>query len=162
MNQAQTARRPIGSRSKEGSVVAPTKDGDGKFQIESDAGAASAGGAFVANRYYALNAMTITVFNGGAEVGRYVVDRHRKLGYDTSSYRRLDSPDESLPHFSAPLGEQQDVFRMEAVLPAEWLDDMDYDWSKPGSLSITLSSIWDGYLSGHNHAIEIPLATDPG
>ena len=143
-----------------GSVVAPTKDSDGRFRIEIHAGGASGDGSPSANRYFALNAMDVSVLNGGKNLGSFTLDRHRKLGYDTLSYKRLDSPDESVPHFSAPLGEQQDVFRIDAVLPAEWLDDMDYDWSKPGSLSIKLSSIWDGYLDGHILAVEIPLGAD--
>lgn len=138
-------------------VSAPTKRRDGSFQIAIHAGGMSAAGTFSATRYFALNAMEITVFNDGKQLGEYTVDRHRKLGYDTSSYEKLDGYDERYPHFSAQLGEQGDVYQMGAVIPARWLKKMNYDWSKPGSISIRITSIWDGYLAGHSQTVEIPL-----
>ena len=104
-----------------------------------------------------MNSLEINVFNGGEQLGEYTINRHLKLGYDTSSYDALDEYDQRVPHFSAPLGEQEDVYRMGAVLPARWLKTMNYDWSKPGSISIRVSSIWDGYLDGHSEVVEIPL-----
>ena len=139
------------------SVTPPTRRKNGRVQIEIHAGGSSADGAFVATRYFALNGMQVVVSNGGKELGSYTVDRHRKLGYDTSSYEQLDGLDKNNPHFSAPLGEQDDVFRMEAVVPASWLKSINYDWSKTGSISIELSSIWDGYLNDHTLSISIPL-----
>jgi hypothetical protein len=142
---------------EEEAIVPPTRRRDGRIRIEIHSGGLSTNGAYTATRYFALNAMQITVFNDGKELATYTVDRHQKLGYDTSSYDQLDQVDKKRPHFSAPLGEQGDVFRMQAVLPARWLKEIDYDWSRPGSISIGIASIWDGYLSGHNHLIEIPL-----
>ncbi|MBT8076542.1 MAG: hypothetical protein KJN61_08740, partial [Gammaproteobacteria bacterium] len=66
-------------------------------------------------------------------------------------------PDESKPYFHAPLNEQGDIYQMQAVIPAKWLKSIDYDWSKAGSVSVRVASIWDGYLDGHFHAFEFPL-----
>jgi hypothetical protein len=138
-------------------IDVPTKRHDGALEIEIHSGGVGPDGAFQPVRYFALNALEISVFNGGEQLGAYTVNRHLKLGYDTSSYEALDEYDASVPHFSAPLGEQGDVYRMGAVLPARWLKTMNYDWSKPGSISIRVSSIWDGYLDGHSAMVEIPL-----
>jgi len=141
-------------------ITAPTKRRDGSIEIEVHSGLVASDGTVVPTRYFALNAMQISVYNDGEMLGEYMVDRHLKLGYDTSSYDKLDAYDERVPHFSAPLGEQDDVYRMGAVLPARWLKKMNYDWSKSGSISIRISSIWDGYLSGHSELVEIPLSAN--
>lgn len=114
-------------------------------------------GSYRPTRYFALSAMKIVIHNDARKLATNIVDRHLKSGYDTSTFASLDVPDESKPHFDPPLGEQRDVFRMNAVVPASWLDGLRYDWSKSGSLSITVSSIWDGLHQGHSHLIRIPL-----
>jgi hypothetical protein len=139
------------------SIVPPDRRGDGHFQIEIGAGGLSTDGAYTATRYYALNSIQITVFNGGEKLATYTIDRHQKLGYDTSSYEELDNPDDSKPHFHAPLDEQGDVYQMQAVIPARWLGSIDYDWSMSGSIAVRVASIWDGYLDGHSYAFEFPL-----
>ena len=141
----------------ESEIVAPRKRKDGRVRIEMHSGGTTDSGAYVATRYFALNAMKITVVNDAETLTTFTVDRHRKLGYDTSSYGDLDEINEKIPHFAAPLNEQGDVFRMDAVIPARWLKKIDYDWSKSGSVSIEISSIWDGYLDGHSQTVEIPL-----
>ena len=88
----------------------------------------------------------------------YRVDRHRKSGYATKSYDLMDNPNRSIPHFLAPLGGQGDVFRMKVVLPKTWFEENQYDWTKDGSVSIDISSIWKGLSEGHNHSLTIPLA----
>jgi hypothetical protein len=138
-------------------VAAPTSKKDGHFGIEIHAGFVSAEGVFEPRRYFALNAMQVAVFNDGEQIGSYTIDRHQKLGYDTSSNDRLDNADTRVPHFVAPLDEQGDVYRMGGVIPARWLRKLDYDWSKPGKIEVRISSIWDGYLEGHSASIEIPL-----
>lgn len=140
------------------SLVPPTRRKDGRFQIEIHAGGLSSKGAYIPTRYFALNAMQLTVFNDGRELATYTIDRHQKLGYDPSSYKQLDEPDDSKPYFYAPLNEQGDLYQMQAVIPAKWLKRINYDWSKAGSVSVRVASIWDGYLDGHFHAFEIPLA----
>ena len=140
------------------SIVPPTRRKNGRFQIEIPAGGLATDGTYIPTRYFALNAMQVSVFNGGRELATYSIDRHQKLGYDTSSYNELDNPEESKPYFQAPLDEQGDIYQMQAVIPAKWLKSIDYDWSKAGSVSVRVASIWDGYLEGHFHAFEIPLA----
>jgi hypothetical protein len=136
----------------------PTKKKDGRIAIEIHAGSTSIDGEFEPRRYFALNAMQITVTNDGEEIGAYVVDRHQKLGYETSSNDRLDNANQKKPHFEAPIGEQGDVFRIDAVIPARWLRKLKYDWSKSGEVTVKISSIWDGYLDGHNMTLVIPLS----
>ena len=138
-------------------TIAPTKRKDGRIDVEIHSGFVAADGAFEARRYFVLNAMQLTVYNDGKQIGSYTVDRHQKLGYDTSSNDSLDALDKKLPHFLAPLDEQGDVYHMGAVIPARWLKRLNYDWSKPGRVEIRVSSIWDGYLQGHSTTIEIPL-----
>ena len=99
-------------------IDAPSKRSDGSIEIEIHAGSVAPDGAFQPARYFALNSLEISVFNGG---------------------------------------EQGDVYRMGAVLPARWLKTLNYDWSKPGSIAIRASSIWDGYLDGHSEMVEIRL-----
>jgi hypothetical protein len=140
------------------SIEAPTKRRDGSLEIEIHAGMVGPNGDFVPSRYFALNAIQISIHNGGEMLGEYRVDRHLKAGYDPSSYETLDEHDERVPHFSAPLGEQGDIYRMGVVLPSRWLRKVGYDWSRPGSISVEISGIWDGYLSGHSESVEIPLA----
>jgi hypothetical protein len=55
------------------------------------------------------------------------------------------------------LGEQEDVYEMIAVLPGAWFEKKRYDWSKNGSVSISISSIWKGFLAGHSYSFAIPL-----
>jgi hypothetical protein len=141
-----------------GEIVPPTKRNDGMINIEIHSGSVAPDGEFEALRYFALNAMQVAVFNDGEEIGSYTIDRHQKLGYETSSNDQLDNPDKKKPHFLAPLDEQGDVFEMTGVVPARWLKKLKYDWSKPGKVSIRVSSIWDGYLQGHSKTIEIPLS----
>jgi hypothetical protein len=141
-------------------IVSPTMKNDGNFQIEIHSGGLSREGGYSPTRYFALNAVGLVVSNGGEELSSYSVDRHLKLGYDTSTFELLDRESAAKPHFSAPLGEQHDVFRMNAVVPARWLEELGYDWSRAGSISVTISSIWDGYLSGHSHSIRIPLSAE--
>lgn len=106
------------------------------------------------------NAMTITVHNDGKQLANVHIDRQLKSRYDTSSFERLDVPNESIPHFDPLLDEQEDVFRMNAVLPTSWLRELKYDWTKTGKLSITVGSIWAPVHDGHSHSFEIPLGTD--
>ncbi len=61
------------------------------------------------------------------------------------------------PYFDAPLDEQGDVYLMGAVLPKRWFDDIHYDWSRDGSVSVKISSIWDGSPDPHHLKIDIPL-----
>lgn len=141
----------------EENIVGPSSRRDGRFRIEIHAGRSSADGAHVPIRYFALNPMEVSVFNRGKKLGFYTINRHRKLGYDTTTFDALDQANQTKPHFSPPLGEQQDVFKMDAVLPARWLAKLGYDWTKAGSISVRISSIWDGWLDGHSHSLEIQL-----
>lgn len=138
-------------------IARPGKRQDGRVPIEIHAGGVAQDGTFEARRYFVLNAIEVSVSNDGEVIGTYTVDRHRKLGYDTSSNERMDNPDRKKPHFWAPLDEQGDIYRMEAVIPARWLRSLNYDWSRPGVVAVRISSIWDGYLQGHSKTIEIPL-----
>jgi hypothetical protein len=104
-----------------------------------------------------LNGLDVVLTNNSSYLASYRVDRHRKLGYSTKSYDLMDSPNLSVPHFLAPLGEQDDVFMMTVVLPKVWFEKNRYDWSKTGSVSIDISSIWKGYSEGHSHSLTIPL-----
>ncbi len=139
------------------SIVAPSSAKDGRFQIEIHAGGLDADGNYAATRYFALNAMHVTVFNDAKELAAFTLDRHQKLGYDASSYQTLDNPDKMKPYFDAPLDEQGDVYLMGAVLPKRWFDDIHYDWSRDGSVSVKISSIWDGSPDPHHLEIDIPL-----
>lgn len=139
------------------SIVAPTKHKDGKFLIEIHAGGVSGGGSNVISRYYALDAMQVSVTNDDRELAVFTLDRQQKTGYDASTYNTLDNPNISKPYFNAPLDEQGDVYRMETVLPRTWFGNIQYDWSKSGSVSVKVSSIWDGYLDGHYSVIDIPM-----
>jgi hypothetical protein len=141
----------------ESAIVVPNKGKDGQFVIRIDCGGRSADDEYAVCRYFALNAVDILLFNDGNHLGSYHVDRHRKLGYRTDSYESLDTPDTSLPHFLAPLGEQEDVYGMTVVLPGTWFEEKSYDWSKNGSVSISISSIWEGFLEGHSYSFTIPL-----
>ncbi len=143
---------------EEGAITPPEKRKDGVVRIEIHAGGIDSDGNFNARRYFALNGMQVTVLNGGATIGEYTVDKHRKLGYKTSSNERLDKPDKTKPHFWAPLDEQGDVFVMDAVIPSRWLKKLKYDWSQPGSVTVKISSIWSGHLEGHDMTIEVPIS----
>jgi hypothetical protein len=138
-------------------ITPPSRRKNGHFQIEIHSGGLTADGSYSTTRYFALNAMHVTVINDGKELAEYTLDRHQKLGYVTSSYEGLDNPDKDLPYFDPPLNEQGDVFLMDVVLPKRWFKDIDYDWSKDGSVAIKVSSIWDGSLDGHHLTIDIPL-----
>jgi len=141
----------------ESSVVLPGKGKDGQFTIHIPCVEHTAGGETRACRYYALNAMDIRLVNEGELVVSHRLDRQTKQGYRTGSYDLLDAPDTSAPYFHAPLGVQGDVYEIVVVLPADWFDRHHYDWSKSGQLSVELSSIWMGFLEGHDQAFTIAL-----
>jgi hypothetical protein len=141
----------------ESGIVVPGEGKDGQFTIRIHCGERSAEDEYTACRYFALDAVDISLFNDGKPLGSYHIDRQRKLGYKTDSYASLDTPDTSVPHFLAPLGEQGDVYEMTVILPAAWFAEKRYDRSKNGSLSIGLSSIWKGYLDGHSESFTIAL-----
>jgi len=141
----------------ESHIRTPGKEENGGFVLQIHSGGLSADGEYLMSRYFALNGLDVVLMNDGKQLGTYRVDRHRKLGYSTKSYESLDNPDLSTPHFLAPLEEQGDVFNMAVVLPTTWFEEKKYDWSKDGSVSIRISSIWDGYLEGHSYSFEIPL-----
>lgn len=141
----------------ESSIVAPGKKSDGQFVLQIYAGGWSANDRFLATRYFALNGLDVLLTNDFKQLASYRIDRHRKSGYSTGSYELMDNPNPSVPHFLAPLGEQEDVFRMTVVLPRVWFEKNQYDWSENGSVSIDISSIWKGYAEGHNHSLTIPL-----
>lgn len=141
----------------ESSIVAPSRKKDGHFMLQIHSGGWS-GDKYLATRYFALNGLDIVLTNSSSYLASYRIDRHRKLGYDTKSYDLMDNPNLSVPHFLAPLGEQEDVFEMKVILPKVWFEKNQYDWSKDGSVSIDISSIWKGYLEGHNHSLTIPLS----
>lgn len=138
-------------------IVAPGEGRDGKFQIAIESGGLSADGTYSATGYFALNSMKVTVFNGGAELATHTLDRDRRLGYDPSSYEGLDNPDRGRPYFDAPLDAQANVYRIGAVLPGSWFEAIGYDWSKGGSVTVTIAGVWDGSLEGHNTRFEISL-----
>lgn len=138
-------------------IFPPSKRKNGQFQIAIHAGGLSADGSYTTTRYFALNAMHVTVFNDGKELAAFTLDRHQKRGYDTSSYEGLDNPDKHRPYFYAPKDEQGDIFLMDAVLPKRWFKEIHYDWSKDGHVSVKVSSIWDATLDGHYLTIDIPL-----
>ena len=139
------------------SQVIPRKRKSGKFQIEIPAGGKLEDGSFKASRYFALNAVEFTVFNEGRELAIHKLNRDQRAGYDPSSYDGLDNPDESKPHFEAPLDEQGDVYQMGVVIPRRWFKDIDYDWSKSGVVRVSVSSIWSENLEGHELSFEMPL-----
>lgn len=141
----------------ESSIVAPGKDNDGQFILQIYAGGWSANNKYQATRYFALNGLDVVLTSDSNYLASYRIDRNRKLGYSTESYDLMDNPNPSVPHFLAPLGEQEDVFRITVVLPRAWFEKNQYDWSKSGSVSIDISSIWKGYSDGHNHSLKIPL-----
>ncbi|MCW8925637.1 MAG: hypothetical protein OQJ84_05215 [Xanthomonadales bacterium] len=146
---------------KESGVVTPGKDKSGGFHLYIASGGKTADGELARIRYFVLNGLDIVVNNGGKQLAAFVIDRQRKLGYDTKSYDSMDNPNRSVPHMIAPLGEQGDVYKVTVVLPAAWFEDNGYDWSKPGSVEIGISSIWSGYLEGHASSLTIPIpATD--
>ncbi len=137
--------------------VTPEKGKDGQFTIRIHCGGRPAGGEYTACRYFALNAVDLLLFNEGKRLGSHHIDRQRKLGYNTGSYESLDTPDPSVPHFLAPMREQEDVYEMTVILPAAWFKAQHYDWKKDGSLSVGISSIWKGYREGHSESFTIPL-----
>ncbi len=141
----------------ESSIVLPAEGKDGQFTIHIQCGGRSAQDEYTACRYYALNALDILLYNDGKPQGSYHIDRDRKLGYRTESYELLDTPDTSAPYFLAPLGEQGDVYEMTVVLPAAWFTLQQYDWSRNGTVAIDISSIWNGYLEGHNQSVTLTL-----
>jgi len=144
----------------ESHIRTPGKGKDGGIVLQIYSGGLSAEGEFLVSRYFALNGLDVVLTNDGKQLGTFRVDRHRKLGYSTKSYESLDNPNKSAPYFLAPLGEQGDVFNMAVVLPTTWFEEKKYDWSKDGSVSIQVSSIWDGYLDGHNHSLTIPIPAE--
>lgn len=139
-------------------IAAPGPDNDGHFMLEIHAGGWSADDEYLVTRYFALNGLDVVLTNDARHLASYRVDRHRKSGYATKSYDLMDNPNRSIPHFLAPLGEQGDVFRMKVVLPKTWFEENEYDWTKDGSVSIDISSIWKGFSEGHSHSLTIPLA----
>lgn len=142
---------------EESGVVMPAKDKSGGFHLYIASGGLAADGALAKTRYFVLNGLDIVVNNGGKQLVTFKIDRHRKLGYDTSSYDSMDNPNRSIPHMIAPLGEQGDVYKIAVILPAAWFEENQYDWSKPGSVEIGISSIWSGYLEGHSSSLTIPI-----
>jgi len=142
-------------------IVAPGKEKDGQFTIRIHCGGRSENEEYEVCRYFALNALDVLLFNDGKLLGSHHLDRHRKLGYRTDSYELLDTPDTSVPHFLAPLGEQDDVYEMVVVLPRSWFKKKKYDWSESGLVSIGISSIWKGYLEGHGYSFSISLPQEP-
>jgi hypothetical protein len=138
-------------------ILAPGKGRDGEFQIAIEAGGLSGDGSYWATGYFALNSMQVTVFNAGKELATHTLDRDRRLGYDPSSYEGLDNPDRNRPYFDAPLDAQGNVYRIRAVLPGSWFEAIGYDWSKGGSVTVTIASVWDGSFEGHNKTFEISL-----
>jgi hypothetical protein len=141
----------------ESAIVAPGKGTDGQFTVRIPCGGQTADAEFSVCRYFALNALDVSIYNDGKPLETYHLDRHRKLGYNTGSYESLDTPNTTEPHFLAPLREQDDVYEMTVVLPVSWFKKIKYDWSETGLVSIELSSIWHGYLEGHELAFTIPL-----
>jgi hypothetical protein len=141
----------------ESTIVAPTIEADGHFDIKIHCGGWSVDDVYFAARYFALDAMDVVIYNDGKYLASHRVNRHRKLGYNTETYELMDTPNRAAPHFLAPLGEQDDVFEMTFVLPKAWFEEKHYDWSKSGSISIDISSIWKTYLEGHSHTLTIPL-----
>jgi len=144
----------------ESHIRTPSKEKNGGFVLQIYSGGLSADGEYLVSRYFALNGLNVVLMNDGKQLGAYRVDRHRKLGYSTKSYESLDNPNQSTPYFLAPLGEQGDVFNLAVVLPTTWFEEKKYDWSKDGSVSIQISSIWDGYLETHSHSLTIPIPAD--
>lgn len=141
----------------ESNIVAPGEDNDGHIILEIHSGGWSANDEYLVTRYFALNSLDVVLANNTRHLASYRVDRQRKSGYSTESYDLMDNPNRSIPHFLAPLGEQGDVFRMKVVLPTAWFEKKQYDWSKDGSVSIDISSIWKGFSEGHSHSLTIPL-----
>jgi len=144
----------------ESSIMAPGKEKDGSFVLQIHSGGWSADDKYLVSRYFALNGLDIVLTNDSRQLASYRIERQRKLGYSTESYELMDNPNRSIPRFLAPLGEQGDVFKMTVVLPRVWFERNQYDWSKDGSVSIDISSIWKGYLEGHGYSFAIPLLAD--
>jgi len=144
----------------ESSIVPPGRDKDGHFVLRIESGSVSSDGQFQPTRYFALNGLDVELVNDGEHTASFRIDRHQKLGYDTTSYDSMDNPNQSIPHFLAPLGEQQDVFKMTVMLPSAWFKEQGYDWSREGSITLKIASIWTGYLEGHGLGFSIPLPAD--
>ncbi|GEM_PF-3519477 len=141
----------------ESTLVAPTKDADGRVTVKIHSGGWS-NDTYTPVRYFALNGLDVVLHNDGKYLKSHHVDRHLKLAYKVKTFPQLDRSDKSTPHFYAPLGEQVDVFEMDIILPKIWIEKAGYDWTKSGSLAIEISSIWAMYLEGHSHSFSIPLA----
>jgi hypothetical protein len=141
----------------EAGVTIPSQEKDGAFLLYIASGGKTADGELARIRYFVLNGLDIVVNNGGKQLAAFKIDRHRKLGYDTKSYDSMDNPNRSIPHLVAPLGEQGDVYKVAVVLPAAWFGEKQYDWSKPGSVEIEISSIWSDYFDGHSSSLTIPI-----
>lgn len=133
----------------ESSLQRPTEKQDANIDVQLVAGGINSKGTFKATRYFALNEVTITVFNDNKLMGSYVINRHLKLGYNTSSYSKLDNYDTKRPYLDSPLNEQSDVYKMGVVVPSKWLASIGYNWQKPGKIEMRAASIWDGYIDGH-------------
>jgi hypothetical protein len=144
----------------ESHIRTPNKKKHGAVVFQIHSGGLSADGEYLVSRYFALNGLKVVLMNDGKQLGTYQLNRHTKLGYDTKSYDSLDNPNQSAPYFLAPMGEQEDIFNMGVVLPTTWFEEKQYDWSKDGSVSIQISSIWNGYLEGHSHSLTIPIPAE--
>lgn len=139
------------------SLKIPNAAQDAFVNIQVKAGGINSEGDFEATRYFALNEVSLKVFNKGALIGSYTINRHLKLGYDTSSYKKLDNYNTALPYLKSPLQEQSDIYNMGLVMPSKWLASMGYDWQKPGKIELRVSSIWDNYLDGHHETFELNI-----
>ena len=141
----------------ESSIVPPSRDKDGQIVLRIEAGKRTASGQYQPTRYFALNGLELELRNDGKLVGFYRIDRRQKLGYDTTSYDMLDNPNRLVPHLITPVGEQGDVYKVGVFLPRTWFEKNQYDWSKGGTVSIRISSIWADYLDGHSHSLTLSL-----
>ena len=142
-------------------IILPSKDSEnGGFMLSIHARGQSADGQPFATRYFVLNSLEFVLRNGDRQLDVFRIDRHRKLGYDTTSYQLMDNPNRSLPHMITPVGEQGDVYKTGVFLPRAWFEKNQYDWSKDGSVSVRISSIWADYLDGHSHSLTIRLPAD--
>lgn len=139
------------------SLKMPNATQDAYVNIQVKAGGINPEGDFEATRYFALNEVSLKVFNDGEVIGSYTINRHLKLGYDTSSYENLDNYNTALPYLKAPLQEQSDIYNMGLVVPSKWLANIGYDWQKAGKIELRAASIWDGYLDGHHETFELSI-----
>jgi hypothetical protein len=139
------------------SLTKPQVKLDASIDIQLKAGGINAQGNFEATRYFALNEVSIKVFNGDEVIGAYIINRHLKLGYNTSSYTKLDNYNLNFPYLDSPLQEQSDIYKMGVVVPAKWLKKIGYDWQKSGKIEMRAASIWDGYLEGHYQSFEFNI-----